>query len=187
MKLLKYGINGVLAVVVIFLAFWLTKIILDPIQFDKVYKVRQKATIQKLKDIRTAQKLYLQSKGEYANDFNQLESFVKNETVATIKTIGDPEDTSIVVQYDTILEPVMEIGGFSNNFDPDKMRFIPFSEKQFRLEAGEIEKQRVTIPVFVAEAVKEDYLAGLKPKFVTGKKDLQVGSLYEGTDAGNWE
>ncbi len=151
--------------------------IYDPIQFNKEKKYRYSFVIQKLKDIRTAQIAYKSVNGAYTGSFDSLVEFLKNGNFSVIKQIGNVEDSAAVIIRDTILIPVKD-SLFAKNYPIDSLPYVPFGEgAKFKLSAGEIEKGKVKVKVF--EAVDT---APFDPKQV-----LQVGSMTEPSNAGNWE
>jgi hypothetical protein len=170
-------INIILTVVIIVLAYLIFRGINEPIQFNKEKKYRYGHVIQRLKDIRTAEIAYKSVNGAYTGDFDTLIDFIKNGHFPVIKQIGNVEDSAAVIIRDTILIPVRD-SLFRANYPVDSLPYVPFGEgAKFKLEAGEIEKGKVKVKVFQATDT-----APFDPKQV-----LQVGSMTEPSNAGNWE
>ena len=69
------------------------------------------------------------------------------------------------------------------------MRFIPHSQgSELQLRAGKIKSGSLTVQVFEAKALKEEYLKGLDVDLVkNASKDLIVGSMTSAKINGNWE
>ena len=61
------------------------------------------------------------------HDFDSLIAMVKYDSITEVKVVGDPNDTSIVVQYDTFRTPILEGGGFLGTFTADSLRYVPYS------------------------------------------------------------
>ena len=62
-------------------------------EFQEETNFRKSAVIQDLKDIRTAQIAFKDKYRVYAGDFNSLLSFVKNDSLAVVKAIGETPDS----------------------------------------------------------------------------------------------
>ena len=73
---MKAILQIVLWIVCIFLGYMIYKSVTGPIEFDKVKKERFAEVIERLKDIRNAQEAFKTVNGRYANNFNDLVSFV---------------------------------------------------------------------------------------------------------------
>ena len=196
MKTLRIVLNVVLALVALFLGFRLYQVIQEPVEFKREYTMRDDATKARMLDIRAAQKYYLEVNGWYADNFDDLIDCIKNDSLMILATNQDifaaESDEVITVKYDTIVRPIMEVATESGvfeqkDFDPDQLRYIPYSENvEFWMDADTVERQRVKIPAFEVRCDKEQYLAGLKKKFVVQQADLRIGSLEDGSDAGSW-
>lgn len=188
--MVKTVLNIGLLLVAIGMAYYLYRIIQEPIEFEQAFEQRETAVINNLKDIRTLQRTYFKIHGKYASNFEALVHMYKNENMMTIAPSGDVNDTSIVVTYDTTMEAVSDVVQLLQKpFNIDELAYIPYTDNKhkFGIQAGELDKQKVKIQVFQIDAPKKHYLAGLNPDYVRYKKDYKVGSLSEGNDAGNWE
>jgi hypothetical protein len=183
--------NIVLALVIIGLGYYLYKIIQEPIIFEREKKVRYKATVERLKDIRTAQVAYRERNGKYAKELNELIRALKTDSFPEVKIIGNPDDTSQVVQYDTTYIPLLERAWKEGYPALDSLAFIPYSGgDRFTMDAGEIEKNRIKVQVFEAIAPERSYLKQLiedYDKYINDKGYLSVGSMTEASISGNWE
>jgi hypothetical protein len=187
----KLIFNIVLALLIAGLIFYLYKIIQEPIIFEREKKVRYKQTVSRLKDIRTAQLAYKDLHGKFSKDFNTLITSLKNDTYPEVKIIGNPDDTTRAVVYDTTFVPLKERAFKDAPFNLDSMQFIPYSGGvKFTMDAGEVEKNKIKIQVFEAYAEEKVFLKELKEeydKYINDKAILSVGSMSEGTLSGNWE
>ncbi|GIV32844.1 MAG: hypothetical protein KatS3mg031_0379 [Chitinophagales bacterium] len=190
----KIAANIILSIVIAGMGFWLYKIIREPIVFEKEKKVRYEKTIQRLKDIRTAQIAYKDLKGRFAKNFDELIFSLKNDSVPVVKAIGDVPDSLTEAQAlalgiiirDTIYEPMLQ-RTFPQGVELDSLPYIPFTNIRFTINAGEIRRNNVMVPVFEVSAPDTIILRGLNEKFIDPKHELKVGSMTEPTYTGNWE
>lgn len=87
--------NSLLALAAVVLAYMCIRSIVDTIEFDAEKSVRDKAVIARLVDIRKAQIAHRDAKGDYAKDFNQLLSFVKNDKIMMVSKMGELTDAQM--------------------------------------------------------------------------------------------
>lgn len=194
MKSVKLALTVVLWVFVLGMGYWLYKTIEEPVTFEKNLNLRAEATKNRLQDIKVAQEYYKQINRTYASNFDDLISTIKDEKLRIIKTNGDPDDTTIVVTYDTIYIPIMEEitekKKFKGTKDLNQLRYIPMTENiPFELAMDTIRLQRVELAVFEAKAAKAKYLSGLSEKRIANPviEDLSIGSLESASGKGSWE
>ena len=194
MKSVKNGLTVFLWLVVLALVYKLYTVVNDPVQFKVALELRSKATKNRLLDIKVAQEYYRERNNTYADNFDDLINTIKNEKLTIIKTIGDPDDTTIVVTYDTILVPIIDEittkERFKGTKDVGQLRYVPLTEsKTFTLAMDTIKIQRVQLTVCEAKATKEDYLDGLDKTFIKNPaiEDLSIGSLTSASGKGSWE
>ena len=83
----------VLALAVIGLGFYLYVLISTPIKFGEEQKVREKAVITRIKDIRTAERQFKSKYQHFTADFDSLINFVLNETMEGERKIVDEDDS----------------------------------------------------------------------------------------------
>ncbi|MFT6815061.1 MAG: hypothetical protein ACJAZ3_000959 [Sphingobacteriales bacterium] len=172
MKIIKI----VLPLIILITAFFLYKGIADPIAFNKERKVVYAKVIQNLKDIRTAQVAFRSVYDDYAPTFDSLEKFLQYDSLLYVVKIGDPEDSTSVVTIDTNYISVYD-SLVEGNYALDSLKFAPYSGAKFSMETGKVNKGGVTVPVFQVKDTKP----------FDPEKPLQVGSLTDGSTAGNWE
>lgn len=188
MKAGKVIASVVLWLAVLGMGYWLYRIIKDPVEFDREFKKRYADTIERLYDIKRAQSFYLINNGEYANDFDKLINAVKFDSLMVVKTIGDPDDTTVVTTFDTLFIAFSDTIKFKGTPRVEDLKFIPHSDGElFDLEADVITLQRVTVPVYQVTATTAKYLKGLDPEEASRKKDLVLGSLTQASEQGSWE
>ncbi|MDI3527190.1 MAG: hypothetical protein PWR03_1373 [Tenuifilum sp.] len=191
----------VLAVIIVILGYLLYESIMAPIRFEKEKNRRYKATIERLKNIRTAQDAYRSRYGKYTGSFDTLIDFMKHGEIKVVKQIGSEDDSLAValkkVYRDTILIPVRDT--ILKGYPYDSLRFVPFTGDTFELAAGELNTQSgIKVKVFECKAPNKVILKGLDRQEIINLDDLakkldkypglKVGSLTEATNnAGNWE
>ena len=189
-KLILRIVNIVLTIVAIYLGYALGKTLIEPVRAQKIAKQRYKEVIKRLEAVREAQMIYREIHKRFADDWDSLVYTIKYDTLIEVKVIGNPDDTTQEVTYDTLFIPAIQayyerIG--DNKVEPDSLPFIPFSGgKRFQLAAGFIEKGRVRVPVFQVVAPDTVFLADLPRDYVDEEHALILGSLREATYTGNW-
>ncbi len=212
---MKTAIQVVLAVAIIVLGYLLWESIQKPIRFNKEKDRIEMATIQRLKDIRTAQLAFRSEHRRFTGDFDSLIIFVKTDSFTVVQAIGSVPDSMIeemgrkkaelqalkegLISRDTIRLSVKD-SLFKANYPIDSLKFAPYTQGyKFELGAGVLATgSKVTIRVFEAKVPYDILLAGLDRQLIinykemrekiTGYPGLKVGSLEEATNnAGNWE
>jgi hypothetical protein len=212
---MKIVIQIVLAAAILVLGYLLWESINKPIRFNKERDVREQATIQRLKDIRTAQLAFRSEYGRFTGDFDSLITFLKTDSFSVVKAIGSVPDSMIellgrkkaeqqalkegLISRDTIRLSVID-SLFSATYPVDSLRYAPYTKGyEFELGAGKLETgSKVAVRVFEAKVPYDILLSGLDRQLVinhketrekiTGYAGLKVGSLEEATNnAGNWE
>jgi hypothetical protein len=212
---MKTAIQIILLAAIIVLGYLIFESIMTPIRFNQERQVREDKTIQRLKEIRTAQIAFKSEYERYTGDFDTLISFLKTGHFTVVKAIGSAPDSLIeavgkreaekialkkgLIQRDTIQLRVID-SLFYAGYPVDSIRFVPFTDNyQFEMGAGEIQTgSKVRVRVFEAKVPFEILLADMDLQLVinyieerekiTGYPGLKVGSLEEATNnAGNWE
>lgn len=180
-----------------------------PMEFEQQVKSREGAVIQRLKDIRKAQRTFRGKNGRFAGDFNELISFVENDSLKMIKAIGSEDDSvakarGLVSRVEFMIAVKDTL--FPKGFDANSLKQVPFSDvatgsmKEFRMDTASIvTESKVRVPVFEAFASYPDFLIDLDKQEVINYRDLKintlgkddglkVGSLSQtNNEAGNWE
>lgn len=205
-------IKIVLAIAVIILGYLLIESIMQPIRFNREMKRREKATISRLEDIRTAQVAFKAKFGLYTGSFDSLINFVKYDSFPVVRAIGSIPDSLYeagmteeealrlgMIIRDTVNISVLD-SIFQHGYAIDSLRFVPYADtNQFFLGATEIETDsKVRVKVFEAHVLNDLLLHGMNMQLIinynaerikiTNFPGLRVGSLEEPTNnAGNWE
>ena len=167
--------------------------------------ISELAVIQDLKDIRTAQIAFKDKYRVYANDFNSLLSFVKNDSLTVVNAVGETPDSLTedqalkqgIISRDTIFVPVFQtifntdyLANRDNRFpfDLDMLSKVPFSNETYNIESGNIEKGKVIVQVFEVSTTFGTFLNGLEAtnKGIDLNKFIKVGSMSDASINGNW-
>lgn len=187
-------------------AYWLYDIFNAPIEFDKTVKMRSNAVVERIKDIRIAQRAYRKENGKFAPSFDSLINFIKNDSLVFEIKMGSEDDSVAVaegrVKTVQVLVAVKDTIFVNRNIAIEDLRFIPYSDgKQYAMAAAVIKTgaQGVMVPVFCASAEYKTYLGDLGDeqelvnmydydKTIGRFPGIIVGSLEKATnEAGNWE
>ena len=209
---MRAAIKIILALAIILLGYLLLESIMQPIRFNKERVKREKATISRLEDIRTAQVAFKDKFGSYTGSFDSLISFVKHDSFPVVRAIGSIPDSLYLagmteaeaLQLGLIIRDTLNVSVLDSIFFPgyaiDSLRFVPFADTaKFFLGATEIETgSKVKVKVFEAHVINDILLHGMDRQLIinytaerikiTNFGGLRVGSLEEATNnAGNWE
>lgn len=174
--------------------------------FNRAAKERISNNVQKLKDLRQLQVKYKQTYGEYSDNFEKLDYFLRFEKIVTVKAIGETPDSLTDAQaleigiisrdttYALAKESVFDKTYLNNRkkdfpLDLDNLFSIPHTEEKYNISAGEIEKGNVTVQVFEISTNYGTVFNGLDAKNKNYELDalLKVGSMDEASLNGNWK
>ena len=200
--------------VIIVLGYLIVESIMEPIRFNQEVELREQATIDRLIDIREAQKAYKDIYKKYTSSFDTLIAFVDTGNFVVVRAIGDiPEDwldelgfeearqraiNEGVISRENTKVPVLD-SLFHGSYATDSMRYVPFTENiTFEMTSGELlTSSNLTVQVVEAYCMYDDLLNGMDPQLVVNYKDermkivgfegVKFGSMEEGTLTGNWE
>ena len=206
----KRGLELFLWILSVFFASQIYSSINGPIKFNKVKNERYAIVINRLKDIRIAQIAHKDVKGYYANNFDDLVSFIDNG----LFTLTEEKDSSYLA-YDRIyridmlreVRVVRELGKvsvkdslFKDNDSYKQMAFIPIKGKEdekFSISADIIDKNGYEAHVFEVKVKKDVILYDqnkdlLKQENKTISVDgvngseIVLGSMTQVSTSGNW-
>ncbi|KAB2808049.1 hypothetical protein [Phaeocystidibacter luteus] len=204
MKNVIYAIRAALLVLAGFLAYKTYRVVMEPIEFERIEKRRFADVITSLEDIREAQKLYKQENGQYTGDLDVLIGYVDTGMV-DIRTRKDSSfmrynevyrtDMNVdTVIYRTIGTESVKERLFTSEYNAEaRMRYIPYSDNvEFEMDASVIDRNGVEVPVFEVKAgydkIYHDLIAkGQYAYFIDENAELIIGSLTEPTLSGNWK
>ncbi|SUZ95972.1 uncharacterized protein METZ01_LOCUS48826 [marine metagenome] len=206
----KRGLELFLWILSVFFASQIYSSINGPIKFNKVKNERYAIVIDRLKDIRNAQIAHKDVKGFYANNFDELVSFVDNGLFTLIE-----EKDSSYLAYDRIyridmlreVKIVRELGKvsvkdslFKDNESYKQMAFIPIKGKEdekFSISADIIDKNGYEAHVFEVKVKKDVILYDQNKDLLKQENkvisvdgvngsEIILGSMTEVSTSGNW-
>lgn len=198
------AIRAGLLLIVVFLGYQSYRVIMEPIEFERIEKRRLGAVKEKLETIREAQKLYEREFNNYTANLDGLIAWIDTGTVdITVRKDSSFEYYNQVYRQDMMKDTVVYrvIGSetvkqnleFGEDFDPESLRYVPYSDNvEFEMDAGEITKNGVRVPTVIVIARHKDIYhdlieKGLYDYFIDPTLDLHIGGLYEPTLSGNWK
>ena len=192
--------NVALILIAAFLAFKIYRVVMEPIEFERIKLKHMCAVTERLEQIREAELAYKQEYGEFTGDWNVLTSFVDTGKV----TIFERKDSSFMyydkrfqreMNRDTVITRVIGYQAvkdrYGEGFEGKMLQYVPMTDDaEFNLGAGKIDRNGVTVPVFEASVSDVVMLGNLKRRFdqyIDKEHVYQVGSLTEATISGNYE
>ena len=204
-----------LAVVVLGLGYWVYTLISTPIKFENEQKVREAAVIERIKDIRTAERTFKSKYQRFTADFDTLINFVLTENMEGERKKIDEDDSVAMAQakkkYGKKFKNVEKFtfsvkDSIFKHLTPEQvkeLRFVPYTNNktQYILNAGMLATEsKVIIPVVEC---RTPYIAFLDTvayrqeviNLVDNMKNnfnrypgIMFGSMERGNnEAGNWE
>ncbi|MCO6491638.1 MAG: hypothetical protein J5I98_24695 [Phaeodactylibacter sp.] len=189
-------INLVLAAIIVGLVWVLISSIREPIAFKAEKEKRERAVIDKLMKIRTAQEAFRNIKGGFAPSFDSLSYVLKTDSFMIVSVIGDPDDPDFTgeIIYDTTYMPAIDsIKAMGINLD--SMRFVPYGGGAvFDIQADTITYQSTNVPVVEVGVRRKVFMGPFKdPRFARYDNSydpnsiLKFGNMNAPNLAGNWE
>ncbi|MGM0377171.1 MAG: hypothetical protein ACQEQ0_10370 [Bacteroidota bacterium] len=209
---MKTAIQIILTIAILALGYLSVKSIQKPVRFNQAYDARQEKVIERLKNIRAAQRAYKSINGEFTGSFDTLIEFVKTDSLRLVRMEGSLTDSMIeeglneqkalergIIQRDTTRVSVKD-SLMGEDYIADSLRYVPFNDQEeIEMDAAILETgSGADVPVFEAKIHHEKYLKGLDEQQIINVIDedlsyerypgLKVGSLEEANNsAGNWE
>lgn len=201
----------VLALAVVGLGFYIYVLISTPIKFAEEQKVREKAVISRIKDIRTAERQFKSKYQHFTADFDSLINFVLNETMEGERKIVDEDDSVAMAQLKRMRKKNVEKFTYSikdslfkhlTDEDIKNLRYIPYSDnKEFYLEAAILTTEsKIVIPTVECRAPYINFLDTVAYRqevinlvdncmnVLNKYPGIKFGSMERGNnEAGNWE
>ncbi|MBU8893422.1 MAG: hypothetical protein KOO66_11635 [Bacteroidales bacterium] len=208
---MKKIIQIALAIAILVLVYFIWESIQTPIRFNKEKDTRYAATIQKLKDIRTAQIAYKSEYGKFTGSFDTLIYFIKNDSMKLVKAEGAVSDEllemgwteEIAVKEGLIVRDTIRIAIidtlFADDFNADDLWKVPFTENEsFEMATAKLIVSKLNVNVFEAKIHNNVLLHELNRQLVINLNDrmknqnnfpgVKVGDVVEpNNNSGNWE
>lgn len=196
MKKISLKLQMILTIALVLVSVWLGyndyRTVKDDIDFVEAKKEVYAEVIQRLKDIREAQVTHKKYNGDFAPDFDSLETYIRNGELPLIKAFGEVPDSLTeadalelgIITRDTIMVSVMQTvfmnkdaqADRSFRFNLDSLRYAPRSGAEFYMQISNIDKNGLKTPVILIE----------DPKPFDPSEPLKVGSLTDANTSGNW-
>ena len=204
----------ILAVAIVGLVYVIYVQISTPIRFDKETKAKKAQVIDRIKDIRTAQRAFKSKYHHFTASFDSLSAFVLTDTLELERKIVDEDDSAAMAMLKKSGKKNIEkfkIAVIDTIFAPKKVtrqdvenfRFIPGTgnKAQFIMEAGIITTEsKVVIPVVECRAPYKAFLDTVAYRqevinLIDEEQNnfnrypgVKFGSMDSGNnEAGNWE
>uniref|UniRef100_UPI003FEFCBBA hypothetical protein n=1 Tax=Alistipes shahii TaxID=328814 RepID=UPI003FEFCBBA len=203
-----------LAIAIVGLVYVIYVQISTPIRFDKETKAKKAQVIDRIKDIRTAQRAFKSKYQHFTASFDSLSAFVLTDTLELERKIVDEDDSAAMAMLKKSGKKNIEkfkIAVIDTIFAPKKVtrqdvenfRFIPGTgnKAQFIMEAGIITTEsKVVIPVVECRAPYKAFLDTVAYRqevinLIDEEQNnfnrypgVKFGSMDSGNnEAGNWE
>ena len=204
----------ILAVAIVGLVYVIYVQISTPIRFDKETKAKKAQVIDRIKDIRTAQRAFKSKYQHFTASFDSLSAFVLTDTLELERKIVDEDDSAAMAMLKKSGKKNIEkfkIAVIDTIFAPKKVtrqdvenfRFIPGTgnKAQFIMEAGIITPEsKGVIPVVECRAPYKAFLDTVAYRqevinLIDEEQNnfnrypgVKFGSMDSGNnEAGNWE
>ncbi|MFI3331595.1 MAG: hypothetical protein R3Y38_07300 [Rikenellaceae bacterium] len=205
---MKKLIQILLLIAVVALGYILTMQILDPLNFVKERAAREAVVIERVKDIRTAQRAFKSVHQNYSSNFEELISFLENDSLVYDKVVGSFDDSLAVakglVRVEKFNVAVKDTIFGARKYTAEALKAIdeiPYGNgAKFIMDATSlVTESQVIVPVFECKAPYKTFLTGIDDQELINLIDdcinvlnkypgIKVGSLEQATnDAGNWE
>ncbi|MPM51000.1 hypothetical protein SDC9_97746 [bioreactor metagenome] len=195
---LKLIIQILLVIVIGGLVYFIYTGIMSPVKFNNEMNSRREVVIQKLKDIRTIQSMYITMNGKYCSTFDSLITFVKEGKMPLVKLSARPGDSTFTnpirdtVGYVSIMDSLFSK---RTDFNIDNLSHIPYSNyqnapyDQFEMKVAVVNKGNVPVNVIEVFAANKYFLKGLdlENNNIDPEDGLRFGSLNDPSTDGNWE
>lgn len=203
----------ILGVVIVALVYIIYVQISTPLNFNKELAAKKAAVIERIKDIRTAQRSFKSKYQHFTSTFDSLEAFILTDTLELERKLVDEDDSVgmamlkkmnkknvekfTVAVIDTIFSPKR-----LSRQDVENLRYIPTTDKQaqYIMEAGSAVASNVTVPIVECRAPYKLFLdtVAFRQEIINLIDDevnnfnrypgVKFGSMEAANnEAGNWE
>ncbi len=203
-----------LAVVIVVLVYVIYQQISTPLRFEQEMKAKRAQVIERIKDIRTAQRAFKSKYQRFTGSFDTLAAFVLTDTLEMERKLVDEDDSVAMAQLKKMKRKNVEkfkMAVIDTIFSPRKLtredvenlRYVPGTDKkaQYLMEAGIITTEsKVVIPVVECRVPYKMFLDTVRyrQEIINLVDDdvnnfnrypgVKFGSMETGNnEAGNWE
>lgn len=212
----KILLQVILLAAIAALVWWMYSLFNTPLEFEKVRKEREAKVVERLKDIRTAQRAFRNKYLKFTPNFDSLIAFIENDSLTYELAIGSADDSVAVAQglvsvkkFNVAVKDTLSFISLDGNFN--NLRYIPGSNipskfnptgewQEFLMDTASIKTESaVVVPVVEIFAKYPTFLGDLNEQELINFRDyqintlnradgLKVGSLTATTnEAGNWD
>ena len=212
--MIKKLVQVALAIVILGLIYVIYQQIATPIRFEKETNQRKALVIDRIKDIRTAERAFKTKYQHFTGDFDSLINFVLNEELELERKIVDEDDSVGLAQLkkagkknvETFTIAVIDTIFAPKTLTPDQvkeLRYVPFTERkvQYILQVGQLTTgSGVVVPVVECRIPYKAFLDTVEYRQeIINMIDNEVNNFnrYAGVkfgsmenannEAGNWE
>ena len=212
--MIKKLVQVALAIVILGLIYVIYQQIATPIRFEKETNQRKALVIDRIKDIRTAERAFKTKYQHFTGDFDSLINFVLNEELELERKIVDEDDSVGLAQLkkagkknvEPLTTAVIDTIFAPKTLTPDQvkeLRYVPFTERkvQYILQAGQLTTgSGVVVPVVECRIPYKAFLRTVEYRQeIINMIDNEVNNFnrYAGVkfgsmenannEAGNWE
>lgn len=212
--MIKKLVQVALAIVILGLIYVIYQLIATPIRFEKETNQRKALVIDRIKDIRTAERAFKTKYQHFTGDFDSLINFVLNEELELERKIVDEDDSVGLAQLkkagkknvETFTIAVIDTIFAPKTLTPDQvkeLRYVPFTERkvQYILQAGQLTTgSGVVVPVVECRIPYKAFLDTVEYRqeiINMIDNEVNIFNRYAGVkfgsmenannEAGNWE
>ena len=203
----------ILAVAIVALVYVIYDQISTPIKFDDELKAKKAQVIDRIKDIRTAQRAFKSKYQRFTGSFDTLTNFILQDTLELERKIVDEDDSVAMAQLKKMGKKNVEkfkIAVIDTIFSPkrlskqdvEQLRYIPGTDNksEFIMEAGYATASGVVVPIVECRAPYKAFLDTVayrqevinlideEENIYTRYAGIKFGSMEAANnEAGNWE
>ena len=195
----------------LFLGYKIYNSVYAPVKFNEEKVKRYQKVVDRLKDIRISELAHREITGDYTGSFDSLVNFIDTAKFVITQQRDSSfkyfdQNYGIEKTKDTVLIDTLGFASVKDSLFKDDNRYkdmmwvpIPGKEKKvkFELKHGYLTRSNVKIPVFMARVDKAEVLYDQNKDLLKQEKNIkstkeingpyiQVGSLEEVDDSGNW-
>lgn len=176
---MEKALRIILPIVILGLIYLVYDSIARPIREQKKIDLIEGKIKTRLLNIKSAQFAYRDQKGVFASNFDSLVVALKNEKWQIIKAVGDPEDTTTEMSFDTSYVSLYEHAFPQQDVNLDSISFVPMNPNnaKFEMEANVVSLNGTNVPVFQVR----------DPEPYNKKRAMTLGDMSQPIYSGNWE
>lgn len=170
--MIKKLVQVVLAIVILGLCYVIYNQISTPIRFEKETAQRKAVVIDRIKDIRAAERAFKTKYQHFTADFDSLINFVLNEDLEFERKIVDEDDSVAMAllkkagkkNVEKFTMPAIDTVFGAKKLTPEqvaKLRYVPFTndKREFILEAAQLTTgSGVVVPVVECRVPYKQFL-----------------------------